>query len=76
MSESDFDEFFRTAFGKADDPTFQPFDYQRRLARSARPAAKNHPAWNGFGTNCAKKFCFQARWDRICPPLSEIVATR
>jgi len=27
-----FDDFFRTAFSKARDPAFQPFDYQRRLA--------------------------------------------
>ena len=27
-----FDDFFRCAFGKAGDPTFEPFDYQRKLA--------------------------------------------
>jgi CRISPR-associated endonuclease/helicase Cas3 len=33
-----FDEVFKTAFGKSDDPDFRPFEYQRRLACGEQPS--------------------------------------
>ena len=34
-----FEEFFKTAFGKSDDPDFRPFEYQCRLACGEQPTA-------------------------------------
>src|SRR5699024_4287101 len=40
----DFDAFFRKAFGKTDEPSFEPFDYQRQLAGTGF-GAKADQAW-------------------------------
>jgi CRISPR-associated endonuclease/helicase Cas3 len=47
----DFDVFFQRAFGKADDPTFEPFDYQHRLAESVWPDLLDVPT--GMGKTAA-----------------------
>jgi len=47
----DFDVFFRHAFGKADDPALEPFDYQHQLAESAWPDLLDVPT--GMGKTAA-----------------------
>jgi CRISPR-associated endonuclease/helicase Cas3 len=46
-----YDEFFRRAFGKASDPSFTPFDYQRRLAEEQWPDLLEVPT--GLGKTAA-----------------------
>ncbi len=38
-----FDEFFKQAFNKRDDPEFGPFQYQRRLAEEPWPELLDIP---------------------------------
>ncbi|HET7930917.1 MAG TPA: DEAD/DEAH box helicase [Rhodanobacteraceae bacterium] len=47
----DFDGFFQSAFGETDDPTFGPFDYQRRLAAQNWPDLLDVPT--GMGKTAA-----------------------
>ncbi len=46
-----FDEFFKQAFGKRDDPEFGPFQYQRRLAKEPWPELLDIPT--GLGKTAA-----------------------
>jgi CRISPR-associated endonuclease/helicase Cas3 len=39
MTGMEFEQFFKTAFGKSDDPDFRPFEYQCRLACGEQPTA-------------------------------------
>ena len=51
---SGFNEFFRTAFGKAGDGGFQPFGYQSRLACGERYDCLE-AEWLKKGTRCESK---------------------
>jgi len=54
MSGIDFDQFFRKAFGKDDEATFCPFEYQQRLACGER-AERNDRDWLASGTDCKSR---------------------
>lgn len=57
-----YQEFFRSAYGKLDDPRFQPFDYQCRLANEAWPDLLGVPTGMGKTAGIVLAWLWKRGW--------------
>lgn len=72
-----FYEFFKQAFGKRDDPEFNAFQYQRRLAEKPWPKLLNLPTGMGKTAAVTLAWLYKRGW-RVgkCSELSDVETPR